>query len=84
MARIVAIVNRYDNLCNPGAHTAALTPHEAVAMLFAQGRTRYDTTVLTTVRRAGVFNSKRSFWIAFSPPPTTTTDWRARSTKTGK
>ena len=55
-ARIVAIVNRYDNLCNPSTHTAAPTPHEAVAMLFAQGRTRYDTTVLTTfIRMMGVY-----------------------------
>ena len=38
--RIVAIVNRYDNLCNPAGRTPPMTPHEAVAMLFAQGRTR--------------------------------------------
>ena len=55
-ARILAIVNRYDNLCNPSTHLAPLTPHEAVAMLFAQGRTRYDSTVLTTfIRMMGVY-----------------------------
>ncbi len=55
-ARIVAIVNRYDNLCNPGTRLPALTPHEAVAMLFAQGRARFDATVLSTfIRMMGVY-----------------------------
>jgi hypothetical protein len=55
-ARIVAIVNRYDNLCNPPARNPALTPHEAVATLFAQGRTRYDAAVLGTfIRMTGVY-----------------------------
>lgn len=55
-ARIVAIVNRYDNLCNPPARNPALTPHEAVATLFAQGRTRYDAAVLSTfIRMTGVY-----------------------------
>jgi HD-GYP domain-containing protein (c-di-GMP phosphodiesterase class II) len=55
-ARIVAIVNRYDNLCNPGSLAHALTPHEAVAMLFAQGRARFDGTVLNAfIRMMGVY-----------------------------
>lgn len=55
-ARIVAIVNRYDNLCNPASRTPALTPHEAVAMIFAQSRTRYDAAVLATfIRMMGVY-----------------------------
>ena len=55
-ARIVAIVNRYDNLCNPPARNPALTPHEAVATLFSQGRTRYDAAVLGTfIRMTGVY-----------------------------
>ncbi len=55
-SRIVALVNRYDNLCNPQTRTLALTPHEAVSMLFAQGRTRYDATVLNTfIRMMGVY-----------------------------
>jgi hypothetical protein len=55
-ARIVAIVDRYDKLCNPGSGAVALTPHQAVAMLFAQGRQRYDTTVLNTfIRMMGVY-----------------------------
>lgn len=55
-ARIVAIVNRYDNWCNPPARSAALTPHEAVATLFAQGRSLYDATVLNAfIRVVGVY-----------------------------
>jgi putative nucleotidyltransferase with HDIG domain len=55
-SRIVAIVNRYDNLCNPATRALAMTPHEAVAMLFAQGRTRFDATVLNAfIRMMGVY-----------------------------
>lgn len=55
-ARIVAIVNRYDNLCNPATRSQVLTPHEAVAMLFAQGRTRFDPAVLNAfIRMMGVY-----------------------------
>lgn len=55
-ARIVAIVNRYDNLCNPGSRTLPLTPHEAVAMLFAQSRSRFDPPVLNAfIRMMGVY-----------------------------
>jgi len=55
-ARIVAIVNRYDNLCNPGGRMPALTPHEAVAMMFAQSRSRFDPPVLNAfIRMMGVY-----------------------------
>lgn len=55
-ARIVAIVNRYDNLCNPPLSQRPLTPHEAVSMLFAQGRGSYDRTVLAGfIRMMGVY-----------------------------
>jgi putative nucleotidyltransferase with HDIG domain len=55
-ARVVAIVNRYDNLCNPGTRSLALTPHEAVATLFAQGRSRFDPPVLNAfIRMMGVY-----------------------------
>ena len=54
--RIVAIVNHYDNLCNPGTRALAMTPHQAVATLFAQGRTRYDAAVLNVfIRMMGVY-----------------------------
>jgi putative nucleotidyltransferase with HDIG domain len=55
-ARIVAIVNRYDNLCNPGGRALALTPHEAVSMMFAQSRSRFDPPVLNAfIRMMGVY-----------------------------
>lgn len=55
-ARIVALVNRYDNLCNPPQPGRAMTPHEALSTLFAQGRTRFDATVLSTfIRMMGVY-----------------------------
>lgn len=45
-ARIVALANRYDNLCNPNVPSHALTPHEALSLLFAQGKSRFDATIL--------------------------------------
>ena len=55
-ARIVAIVNRYDNLCNPLFLAKALTPHESLSLLFAQGKARYDTSILGAfIRMMGVY-----------------------------
>jgi HD-GYP domain-containing protein (c-di-GMP phosphodiesterase class II) len=55
-ARIVSIVNRYDNLCNPSVLSRALTPHEALSMLFAQSRSKFDATVLNAfIRMMGVY-----------------------------
>ncbi len=45
-ARIVSLVNRYDNLCNPHLPGRALTPHESLSLLFAQGKTKFDTAIL--------------------------------------
>ena len=56
LARIVAIVNRYDNLCNPPPRVPALTPHEAVSTLFAHGRNKFDAAVLGAfIRMMGVY-----------------------------
>lgn len=55
-ARIVALVNRYDNLCNPHLLARALTPHESLSLLFAQGRSRYDTSILGAfIKMMGVY-----------------------------
>jgi putative nucleotidyltransferase with HDIG domain len=55
-ARIVALVDRYDNLCNPALLAAAMTPHEALSLLFAQNRQRYDATILNSfIRMMGVY-----------------------------
>ena len=45
-ARIVALVNRYDNLCNPHLPGRALTPHESLSLLFAQGKNKFDIAIL--------------------------------------
>lgn len=55
-ARILALVNRYDNLCNPSRPGSALTPHEALALIFAQLKTRFDATALSCfIRMMGVY-----------------------------
>jgi HD-GYP domain-containing protein (c-di-GMP phosphodiesterase class II) len=55
-ARIVALVNRFDGLCNPLLASKALTPHEALSLLFAQGRNRFDATMLNAfIRMMGVY-----------------------------
>jgi putative nucleotidyltransferase with HDIG domain len=45
-ARVVALANRYERLCNPSRPHLALTPHEAVALLYAQLRAKFDPVVL--------------------------------------
>ncbi|MEO8525903.1 MAG: HD domain-containing phosphohydrolase [Caldimonas sp.] len=55
-ARIVSLVNRYDNLCNPRLPAKAMTPHESLSLLFAQGRSKYDTSILGAfIKMMGVY-----------------------------
>ena len=55
-ARIVALVNRFDGLCNPLLASKAMTPHEALSLMFAQGRNRFDSTMLNAfIRMMGVY-----------------------------
>ena len=55
-ARIVALVNRYDNLCNPAVVSHALTPHEALSLIFAQAKSKFDATMLNAfIRMMGVY-----------------------------
>ena len=55
-ARIVSLVNRYDNLCNPQLPAHALTPHEALSTLFAQGKSKFDTAILGAfIKMMGVY-----------------------------
>lgn len=54
--RIVALVNRYDNACNPSNPALALTPHEALSTLFVQMKTRFDKAILALfIRMMGVY-----------------------------
>jgi putative nucleotidyltransferase with HDIG domain len=55
-ARVVALVNRYDNLCDPAVPAHALTPHEALSLIFAQTRTKFDASMLNAfIRMMGVY-----------------------------
>lgn len=55
-SRIVSLVNRYDNLCNPANPVQALTPHEALSMLFVQMKSRFDKAILALfIRMMGVY-----------------------------
>lgn len=56
LARIVAIANRYDNLCNPFDLSTAKTPGEAVAYLFKHEGAYFDPELLQMfVRAVGVY-----------------------------
>ncbi len=55
-ARVLSLVNRYDSLCNPSRPAAAMTPHEALSMIFAQQKTRFDAPALSAfIRMVGVY-----------------------------
>jgi putative nucleotidyltransferase with HDIG domain len=60
-ARIVALIDRYDNLVNPPLAAKAITPHEALSLLFAQGKQgsgprRFDTSILGAfIKMMGVY-----------------------------
>lgn len=55
-AKIVSLVNAYDNLCNPGSVALAVTPHEALSLMFAQLKPRFDPACLTAfIRLMGVY-----------------------------
>ena len=55
-AQIVALVNKYDGLCNPGNPAMVNTPHDALAMVFARFKVLFDPVVLNSfVRMMGVY-----------------------------
>ncbi len=55
-SQVLALINRYDGLCNPQNPARALTPHEAVSRLFALYRARFDAHVLQAfIRMMGVY-----------------------------
>ncbi len=56
LARIVALVNQYDNLCNPVNVSRALTPHETLSHIFTQQKTKFDARVMQIlIRCLGVY-----------------------------
>ncbi|MDD5028229.1 MAG: DUF3391 domain-containing protein [Rhodoferax sp.] len=56
LARLVVIANYYDELCNPPHLADALTPHEALSLMFAKLRTKFDARFLQVlIRCLGVY-----------------------------
>lgn len=56
LAQLVAIVNLYDKLCNPGDPADALTPHEALSKLFTQYRGKLNAIMLQAfIKFMGVY-----------------------------
>ena len=54
--QLLSIVNLYDNLCNPANPPQAMTPHEAMSILFAKMRSRFEKDLLVSfVRMMGVY-----------------------------
>lgn len=55
-SQVLALVNRYDRMCNPSNGVDALTPHEALSVIFAQLKSRFDSVVLGAfIRMMGVY-----------------------------
>lgn len=46
LAKIIALVNWYDNLCNPENIKNAKTPYEALSQMFAHQRSKFDEMLL--------------------------------------
>jgi hypothetical protein len=56
LSKLVAIVNTYDNLCNRPNPRDSLTPYEALSVMFAQYRSRFESQPLGVfIRCMGVF-----------------------------
>lgn len=55
-ARVVSMVNYYDNLCNPVDLATAMTPHDALSLMFAQRRGKFEARALALmIRSLGVY-----------------------------
>jgi len=54
--QILALVNHYDRMCNPVGSVDVMTPHEALSVIFAQLKARFDPVVLGAfIRMMGVY-----------------------------
>lgn len=51
-ARLVSLINYYDNLCNPTEVSKTLTPHEALSHMFAHCRAKFDPRALQLLIRS--------------------------------
>jgi putative nucleotidyltransferase with HDIG domain len=56
LSRIVVLANHYDKLCNPVNIADALTPNEALSLMFAKLRAKFDPKLLQVfIRCLGVY-----------------------------
>ncbi|WP_341679080.1 HD-GYP domain-containing protein [Niveibacterium sp. SC-1] len=56
LAKVVAIANNFDNLCNPANPARVMTPHEALSMMYSQQRARFEPGALSVfIRCLGVY-----------------------------
>lgn len=56
LARLIALVNGYDNLCNPNNIALAKTPYEALAHMYANQRSKYDEPLLKRlIKSLGIY-----------------------------
>lgn len=54
--KVLALVNRYENMCNPVRTSAAATPHQALSLIFSRMKDQHDITVLAAfIRMMGVY-----------------------------
>ncbi len=54
--KVLCLVNAYDRLCNPEFAQEGQTPHEALSVLYAQYRERFDPAILKAfIRMMGVY-----------------------------
>lgn len=56
LVRIVAIVDRYDELCNHANPKLSLSPYEAVSHMYGKEQGKYDKTILTAfIANLGIY-----------------------------
>jgi putative nucleotidyltransferase with HDIG domain len=56
LSRIISLVNRFDNMCNPSNVALAITPHEALSLLFTKNKMQSDTATLTAfIKMMGIY-----------------------------
>ncbi len=56
LSRILSLVNRFDNLCNPSNIVQAITPHEALSQLFTKNKNQSDSVTLTAfIKMMGIY-----------------------------
>lgn len=56
LARLLALANHYDNLCNPRDPVVAMTPYEALSKMYVTQPQKFDPTILKIlVKSLGVY-----------------------------